>query len=93
VSCSKDIDQEDGSDQEMAQEQLATAHSDSEGDNPSEYGSALSNNNPNGLQYSSEGELYNMESVYRSDSSDQLSSECFGAIRELRNEYESDNCL
>jgi hypothetical protein len=74
ASCLKDLDQENGSDQEAAQEQLAVAHSDSEGDNPSEYGSALSDNDPNGSQYSSEGKLYNMESVYGSDSSDRSTS-------------------
>ena len=62
------------------EECLAAVHSDSEERPLSEYGSALSGIEPYGSQYSSEGEMYNLDSDDGRSASDQLSSERFAAI-------------
>jgi hypothetical protein len=61
-------------------ERLAAAYSDSEDGVTSEYSSAVSDLDPVGSQYSSDGELYNYESEYGSSSSEHSASEHFGAI-------------
>ena len=75
-----------------SKERFAAAHSDSGSDSSSEYGSALSGMNPYGSQYSSEGELYIMESDTGNKPGDDSSSEHFGAIREILSDYDSDSC-
>jgi hypothetical protein len=61
-------------------ERLMAAYSDSEDGSTSEYSSAVSDLDPVGSQYSSDGELYNYESEYGSSSSECSASEHFGAI-------------
>jgi hypothetical protein len=48
--------------------------------------------NPDGSQYSSEGELCNLESDTGGNTSEYSGSEHFGAIREILSEYDSDSC-
>ena len=75
-----------------AGERLAAAYSDSEENSTSEYSSAVSDLDPVGSQYSSDGELYDYESEYGSSTHEPSASERFGAIREIPSEYHSDSC-
>ena len=90
-SCDKGPDNRSGS-EPTARERLAAACSDSEGDSTSEYSSAVSDVDPVGSQYSSEGELYSYDSDYGSPASAHSFSERFSAIRESRLGCESDSC-
>ena len=67
-------------DASKGEERLAAVHSDSEEGPLSEYGSALSGDEPYGSQYSSEGEMYNLDSDDGRSASDKSSSEHFAAI-------------
>ena len=67
-------------DASKGEEHLAAVHSDSEEGPLSEYGSALSGSEPYGSQYSSEGEMYNLDSDDGRSASDKSSSERFTAI-------------
>jgi hypothetical protein len=58
----------------------------------SEYGSALSDQDPYGSQYSSDGELYNLESETGSNPSEDSDIEHFGVICEIASEGDSDIC-
>ena len=71
---------QDSDNQSATKERFAAAHSDSEGRSPSEYDSAVSEVDPYGSQYSSEGELCNLESDTGHRSSEASDSERFGAI-------------
>jgi hypothetical protein len=73
-------------------ERLAAACSDSEEVPSSEYSSAVSDIDPIGLQYSSDGALYNYDSDYSSQSKRRSVSEHFGAIREVLLKDEPDSC-
>ena len=75
-----------------SKERFGTAHSDSEGSDFSEYGSAMSDQNPYGSQNSSEGELYNLETDCESAPSGYSDMEHLGAICEIASEYDSDSC-
>jgi hypothetical protein len=86
-SPKKDLDN-----QPTSKERFGAAYSDSEGSDPSEYGSALSDQDPYGSQYSSEGELYNLETDGESAPSEDSETERFGAIREISSDYDSDSC-
>ena len=79
-------------DASKGEERLAVVHSDSEEGPLSEYGSALSGDEPYGSQYSSEGEMYNPDLDNGRSASDKSSSERFAVIQELVTDYLSDNC-
>ena len=79
-------------DASKGKERLATVHSDSEEGPLSEYRSALLGSEPYGSQYSSEGEMFNLDSDDGRSTSDKSSSEHFTVIRELATEYLSDDC-
>ena len=79
-------------DASKGEEHLAAVHSDSEEGPLSKYGSALSGSEPYGSQYSSEGEMYNLDSDDGRSTSVKSSSERFAAIRELATDYLSDDC-
>jgi hypothetical protein len=76
----------------MTEERFTMAHNDSESNPPSEYDSILSEVNPYGSQYSSEGVLYNLESDTGHMSSEEPDLEHFGVIQEILSEYNSDSC-
>jgi hypothetical protein len=79
--------------QPTSEERFGAAYSDSEGSDPSEYGSALSDQDPYGSKYSSEGELYNLETDCESAPSEYAETERFGVIHKITSEYDSDSCL
>jgi Reverse transcriptase (RNA-dependent DNA polymerase) len=82
----------DSDNQSAMKERVAAAHSNSEENSPSEYGSAMLEVNPYSSWYSSDGELYNLESDTVHMSSEESDPECFGAIQEILSEYDSDSC-
>ena len=79
-------------DASKGEECLAVVHSDSEEGPPSEYGSALLGSEPYGSQYSSEGEMYDLDSDDGRSASDKSSLDRFAVIRELVTDYLSDDC-